>query len=205
MPKFELIFSDPNCEIHHCVVGPLDNNVFILRCVQSGKSLLVDAADEPAFLAQAAKDFNVIQVVETHGHRDHIQAVPAMQAIGLAVGIGRHDADRLPTHDFLLDHNEFVQVGELVLEVIHTPGHTPGSCCFSLESSSILFSGDTLFPGGPGNTTFPGGDFATIIESIDALLFKTLKPDTLVLPGHGRFTTLEEELPYLDSWRQRGY
>jgi glyoxylase-like metal-dependent hydrolase (beta-lactamase superfamily II) len=85
-----------------------------------------------------------------------------------------------------------------------TPGHTPGSICFRLEGTPVVFSGDTLFPGGPGNTTFPGGDFATIIRSIEDRLF-SLPADTVVLPGHGADTTIGDERPHLQEWVERGW
>src|SRR3546814_5297056 len=97
-----------------------------------------------------------------------------------------------------IDDNDVISVGRLRLRTIHTPGHTPGSMCFQLEDHPILFSGDTLFPGGPGNTTFEGGDFATIIESLDRRLF-TLPADTIVLPGHGDRTTIGAERPHLQD------
>ena len=98
-----------------------------------------------------------------------------------------------------------LQVGRLRLHTICTPGHTPGSICFQLEGSPILFSGDTLFPGGPGATSFEGGSFEAIIESIDRSLFASLPLDTIVLPGHGLDTTIGSERPCLDEWVTRGW
>jgi len=98
-----------------------------------------------------------------------------------------------------------IQVGRLRLHTIATPGHTPGSMCFRLEGSPVLFSGDTLFPGGPGATKFPGGDFPGIIRSIEDRLFATLPPETLVLPGHGADTTIGSESPHLQEWIDRGW
>ena len=110
----------------------------------------------------------------------------------------------LPSYDEILGDEEVIQVGDLRLHTIHTPGHTPGSMCFSIEGAPVLFSGDTLFPGGPGNTTFEGGDFNTIIESLEQRLFRPLAADTLVLPGHGDHTTIGTEAPHLDEWVDRG-
>src|ERR687888_273618 len=104
----------------------------------------------------------------------------------------------------ILDDGSAIDVGRLRLRTIHTPGHTPGSMSFLIEGSPVLFSGDTLFPGGPGATKFPGGDFPTIIESIDRKLF-TLPPETLVLPGHGDDTTIATERPHLQEWIDRGW
>ncbi len=95
--------------------------------------------------------------------------------------------------------------GRLRLHTILTPGHTPGSMCFLVEGTPVLFSGDTLFPGGPGNTSFEDADFDTIIRSIDDRLFSKLDPDTLVLPGHGDDTTIGAERPHLQEWVDRGW
>ena len=96
-------------------------------------------------------------------------------------------------------------VGNIKVEVLHTPGHTPGSMCFRLDAAPVLFSGDTLFPGGAGATKFPGGDFPTIIESIEDRLFRPLSSDTIVLPGHGDRTTIGTESPHLQEWIDRGW
>jgi glyoxylase-like metal-dependent hydrolase (beta-lactamase superfamily II) len=104
----------------------------------------------------------------------------------------------------VLEDDSVIEVGRLRLHTIATPGHTPGSICFRLEGSPVLFSGDTLFPGGPGATKFPGGDFEAIIRSIDDRLF-TLPADTLVLPGHGDDTTIGTERPHLQEWVDRGW
>jgi glyoxylase-like metal-dependent hydrolase (beta-lactamase superfamily II) len=96
-------------------------------------------------------------------------------------------------------------VGRLSLHTICTPGHTPGSICFRIEGSPVVFSGDTLFPGGPGATTFEGGDFDSIIESIDRRLFAALDSDTIVMPGHGDDTSIGAESPNLDEWVNRGW
>ena len=98
----------------------------------------------------------------------------------------------------------FRSVGRLRLHAIHTPGHTEGSICFALEGTPLLFSGDTLFPGGPGATSFDGGDFAAIMRSISERLF-ALPDATIVLPGHGRDTTIGAERPHLEEWIARGW
>ena len=110
----------------------------------------------------------------------------------------------LPSYDFTIPDDELVAVGELRLRTIHNPGHTPGSTSFLLEGHPLLFSGDTLFPGGPGNTSLPGGDFRRIIESIERRLF-TLPGEILVLPGHGLDTTIAAERPHFQEWIDRGW
>jgi glyoxylase-like metal-dependent hydrolase (beta-lactamase superfamily II) len=201
----ELHYHDTQAEIHRLVVGPIDNNVFVLRCRQTGEALLIDAANEHERLLDLCRQLNVGQVIETHGHWDHIQAVPAVRDAGIEVGVTAEDAGMLPSYDFVLEDDSVIQVGRLRLHTIFTPGHTAGSMCFRLEGSPVLFSGDTLFPGGPGATRFPGGDFPTIIRSISERLFRPLPPDTMVLPGHGADTTIGNERPHLQEWVDRGW
>jgi glyoxylase-like metal-dependent hydrolase (beta-lactamase superfamily II) len=196
--------QDEQAEIHKLVVGPLDNNVFVVRCRDTGQSLLIDAANEHERLLELCQRLDVRRVLETHGHWDHIQAVPAVRDAGYDVGVTAEDASMLDAYDFVLEDDSVIEVGRLRLRTIATPGHTPGSICFLLEGSPVLFSGDTLFPGGPGATTFPGGDFETIIRSIDTRLF-TLPAETLVLPGHGDDTTIGAERPHLQEWIDRGW
>lgn len=196
--------SDGDMEIHKLVVGPMDNNVFVLRCRHTGDAVLIDAANEHEQLLTLARSLGVRRVLETHGHWDHIQAVPEMRDAGYSVGITADDAAMLPSYDEILDHDMVIAVGDLRLRTIHTPGHTPGSMSFLVEGKPLLFSGDTLFPGGPGNTAF-GGDFPTIIRSIDELLFSRLDPETIVMPGHGLDTTIGTESPHLGGWIERGW
>ena len=174
-------FVDHQMEIHKVVVGPYDNNVFVVRCKRTGDAVLLDAANEHEKLLELCQQLGVRRVLETHGHWDHIQAVPAMREAGYEVAVTALDAPRLKD-----------------------VGYTEGSICFLVEGAPVLFSGDTLFPGGPGNATFEGGDFTTLIGSIDRKLF-TLPPDTLVLPGHGTDTTIGTERPHLQEWVDRGW
>ena len=107
-------------------------------------------------------------------------------------------------YDVFLDDAEVIEFGRLRLDAIHNPGHTPGSISFALAGTPLLFTGDTLFPGGPGATQFEGGDFPTIIDSIDTKLF-TFPGHTIVLPGHGVDTTIGRERPHLREWVDRGW
>lgn len=200
-----LHWSDARAEIHKVVVGPFENNVFVLRCRRSGDAVLIDAANEHELLLELSRALGVRRVLETHGHWDHIQAIPEMRAAGYEVGVTAADAAMLPSYDTTLDDDVVIEVGDLALHTIHTPGHTPGSICFQLDHAPVVFSGDTLFPGGPGNTSLEGGDFDAIIRSIDERLFGTLDADTLVLPGHGLDTTIGAERPQLDEWVTRGW
>ncbi len=186
------------------VVGPFENNVFVIRCKRTGEAALVDAANEHELLLEVSRATGVRRVLTTHGHWDHIQAVTAMRDAGIDVGIAEADAAMLPSYDFTIPDDAVIEVGALRLHTIHTPGHTPGSTCFRLEGHPIVFSGDTLFPGGPGNTSFENASFEDIIASIDRRLL-TLPSETLVLPGHGLDTTVGTERPHLDEWVERGW
>jgi glyoxylase-like metal-dependent hydrolase (beta-lactamase superfamily II) len=199
-----LHYEDEQAEIHKVVVGPMDNNVFVLRCRQTGEAVLIDAANEHERLLDLCRALGVGKVLETHGHWDHIQAVPAVRDAGYDVGVTAADASMLDSYDFVLEDDHVVEIGRLRLRTVLTPGHTPGSMCFRLEGSPVVFSGDTLFPGGPGATKLPGADFAAIIESIDRRLF-TLPADTFVLPGHGDATRIGVERPHLQEWVDRGW
>ncbi len=198
-------FEDSHVEVHRYVVGPWENNVFILRSKATGDALLIDAANEHEMLLDLARRLGVRRVVETHGHHDHIQAVPALRDAGYDVAVTAADAAMLPSYDQLLEDESVLEVGDLRIHTIATPGHTPGSMCFAVEGTPLLFSGDTLFPGGPGNTATELGDFATIIESIERRLFTPFSPETIVLPGHGLDTTIGAERPNLDEWVARGW
>ncbi len=205
VPGVALHWCDSTAEIHRIVVGDYANNVFVLRCRQTGASVLIDAANEHDKLLDLCRALDVRTVLETHGHHDHIAAVPAVRDAGYQVGVTAEDAAMLDGYDYLLEDETVIEIGRLRLHTICTPGHTPGSICFRLEDAPILFSGDTLFPGGPGATHFEGGDFDTVIESIDRRLFAPLAADTLVLPGHGDDTTIGTERPSIDEWISRGW
>lgn len=200
-----LIWSNAAAEVHRFVVGPVDNNVYVVRCRRTGEATLIDAANEHERLLDVARTLGVTSVLETHGHWDHIGAVEQVRAAGIGVWVRAEDADLLPSYDHLLDDDVDHRVGDLRLRTVHTPGHTPGSICFALADTPVLFTGDTLFPGGPGATTFEGGDFATIITSIEERIFRRFSADTLVWPGHGAATTLAVEIPHLDEWVTRGW
>ena len=201
-----LHWCDANVDVHKVVVGPFDNNVFVVRCRRSGDAVLIDAANEHEQLLQLCRRLGVRRVLETHGHWDHIQAVPAMREAGYEVAVTAADAPRLKDvgYDVFIDDAEVIEVGDLRLSAIHNPGHTEGSISFHVVDTPLLFTGDTLFPGGPGNTQLEGGDFATIITSIDNRLF-TFPAETIVLPGHGLDTTIGAERPQLASWVARGW
>jgi len=201
----ELVWSDAGAEVHRFVVGPVDNNVYVIRCRQSGRAVLIDAANEHDRLLRVARRLGVDLVVETHGHWDHIGAVEEVRAAGIDVWVRDEDAAMLPSYDELIADDDLIEVGALRLKTLHTPGHTPGSISFELVGTPLLFTGDTLFPGGPGNTKQPGGDFPLIITSIESRIFTVYGADTIIWPGHGAPSTLGVERPHLDEWVERGW
>ena len=200
-----LHWSGTGIEVHKVVVGPVDNNVFVIRCTSTGEAVLIDAANEHERLLELCRKLGVRTVLETHGHWDHIQAIPAVRDAGYEVGVTAEDAAMLPSYDYLLEDDTVVEVGRLRLRTLHTPGHTPGSMSFHVEGTPLLFTGDTLFPGGPGATGYEGGDFETIIRSIEDRIFSRFDGSTIVLPGHGVDTTIGTESPQLDEWIARGW
>ena len=200
-----LHWSDTGIEVHKVVVGPVDNNVFVIRCTETGEAVLLDAANEHDRLLELCEKLGVRTVLETHGHWDHIQAIPAVRDAGYEVGVTAEDAAMLPSYDYLLEDDTVIDIGRLRIRTLHTPGHTPGSMSFHVEGTPLLFTGDTLFPGGPGATQYEGGDFPTIIESIENRIFRVFDGETVVLPGHGDDTTIGAESPSLDEWVARGW
>jgi glyoxylase-like metal-dependent hydrolase (beta-lactamase superfamily II) len=185
-------------------VGPYDNRVYILSCPETKKAVVIDAADEAERILTACDGLEVLAILTTHGHSDHIQAVDAVKA-ALGVPFLLHPADRdIADRSFdgpLAEGQEFA-VGTINVHVIHTPGHTPGSVCFVVEP--VIFSGDTLFPGGPGATRWPYSSFGQIMDSIEKRLMVYPDP-TVIYPGHGTETTLGTERPHLEEWRTRGW
>ena len=143
-------YETPTVRIEKLIVGPFENNVFVVRCKGTGEAVIIDAANEHELLLEVSRATGVRRVLTTHGHWDHIQAVEAVRNAGIDVGIAPDDASMLPAYDFVIPDDEVIAVGDLRLRTIHNPGHTPGSTSFLLEGHPILFSGDTLFPGGAG-------------------------------------------------------
>lgn len=176
--------------IHRFAVGPYNNNCYVLEDPASGDHLVIDAPPDALLVLRAIEGKRVSLVLITHNHGDHIASV-AMFREALRCPIAAHPADahaiRGPVEP--LAHGQEVPLGQHRVRVLHTPGHTPGSVCFLLDNH--LFSGDTLFPNGPGHTRTPE-DFRQIVRSIQEQLF-TLPDDVTVYPGHGATTTIGVE------------
>ena len=191
-------------------VGPMDNNAYLLTCRETGDRLLVDAADDAATLLALVGHGSLAQVVTTHQHRDHWQALAeVVAATGARTLAGRPDAEAIPVPtDVLLDDGDRVSVGVVELEVIGLVGHTPGSVALlhrDPEGHPHLFTGDSLFPGGVGNTQGDAGRFASLLDDVQHKLFDRLPDDTWFYPGHGADSTLGAERPALPVWRSRGW
>lgn len=197
----------PALVISKLAVGDYDNNAYLLRCRSTGEQLLVDAAAEPQRLLDLIGPGGVVGVLTTHAHRDHWSALAdVLAATGAPHLAGAIDADDIdvPT-DVRLADGDTVRFGDVVLDVIHLRGHTPGSIALIYddpEGPPHVFTGDCLFPGGIGRTT-TSEDFDSLIGDVTARLFDVLPDETWVYPGHGFDTTLGAERPALDEWRAR--
>ena len=197
----------PGLTITKVATNPFNNNCYLLRDTASGDTLLVDAAGDPERLRDALADGRLVGIVETHGHWDHQQALVAVvEATGAPVLSTAADAGDLPLPvDRILSDGDVVTLGAHELTVITLVGHTPGSVAlYYAPEGGHLFSGDSLFPGGPGRTTTPE-DFASIMDDLEAKVFGPYADTTWIYPGHGADTTLGAERPSLLEWRARGW
>ncbi|MGH3852487.1 MAG: MBL fold metallo-hydrolase [Pseudonocardiaceae bacterium] len=194
-------------------VGPMDNNAYLLVCRSTGEALLIDAANEferlMDLLGHGPDRPDLRTIVTTHKHADHWQALGALTgATGARTVAHPVDAPDLPvTPDHLVGHGDTVAVGQVVLDVIHLRGHTPGSIALLYRDAAgtpHLFTGDSLFPGGPGRTT-NRADFDGLLDDLQTRVFDQLPDDTWFYPGHGKDSTLSAERPHLEEWRARGW
>jgi glyoxylase-like metal-dependent hydrolase (beta-lactamase superfamily II) len=195
------VTKDDRIQIDRYELGPFGTNSYIMTCLKTGDSVVVDApGDAPQILAQL-KHTNPKYILMTHNHMDHTGALVELKS-ALKVPLAAHvaDADRMPVQtDILLADGEELAFGNLRLAAMHTPGHTPGSLCFYTDG--YLISGDTLFPDGPGKTGSPA-DFKKIIESLKNKIF-VLPDDTQVFPGHGDHTVLGKEKQAFETFAAR--
>ena len=198
----------PGLSVTKLAVGPMDNNAYLLRSVRTGEALLIDAAAEPDRLIELIGDTPVVRIVTTHKHADHWQALAEVQAAtGAAVAAHPIDAEEIPvTVTEPVEHGDTVRAGDVELTVIHLRGHTPGSIALRYDGAAEphLFTGDSLFPGGPGRTTSPA-DFTLLLNDLEQRVFDQLPDPTWVYPGHGNDTTLGAERPHVPEWRARGW
>jgi len=191
------------------VGGAWNNNAYLLRCTETGAQLLVDAADEAPRLLAVAGDHGLERVITTHRHQDHWKALGAViAATGARTAAGRDDVEGIPvpTDEPLADGDE-IRLGRCVLGVITLVGHTPGSVALRYDEpggGTHLWTGDSLFPGGPGKTAGPV-EFTSLMDDLQTKVFDRLPDQTWIYPGHGDDTTLGVERPQVPSWRARGW
>lgn len=189
----------------------VENNVWIVG--DDTEVLVVDAPHSADAILAAVGDRRVVVIVATHGHNDHVNAAAGLKAAtGAPVLLHPGDLElwqmvypsSADAPDGELAEGQVLTAGGVSLRVIHTPGHTPGGCCLYDEAGGVVFSGDTLFRGGPGATGRSFSDFPTLISSISSRLL-TLPASTRVLTGHGDETTIGDEAPHLQEWVDRGH
>ncbi|MEU8389984.1 MBL fold metallo-hydrolase [Micromonospora sp. NPDC048842] len=187
----------------------VDNNVWVIG--DDRECVVLDAPHDVAAILALVGDRQVRAILATHAHDDHVRVVPELaEATGAPVLL--HAADRvlwdmvhphLPPNGELHD-GQSIEVGGTTLRVLHTPGHSPGACSFHAPELGAVFTGDTLFAGGPGATGRSYSDFDTIVRSIRTRLL-TLPAETVVHTGHGDDTTIGAESPHLQEWLDRGH
>jgi len=186
----------------------VENNVWLLG--DDDEVLVVDAPHDAAAIAAAVGDRRVVAIACTHAHDDHVRSAPEL-AERLSTQVLLQPDDRVLwelTHprrqpDGALRDGMVLEVAGTGVHVLHTPGHAPGAVCFSVPDLGVVFSGDTLFSGGPGATGRSYSDYPTILDSIRTRLF-ALPPETVVHTGHGDDTTVGAEAPSYDEWAARG-
>lgn len=204
-----------NAELYKCILGSVYTNCYFLKNKATGEVLIVDPADEAEKIFEKLKEISGTPkaILLTHGHFDHIQAVEEVRqkyhipvyaqreeekmlldsSLNLSGNFGRIVCS-IEADTFLSDLEVFEAAGFSV-QMIHTPGHTEGSCCYYIEEENILFSGDTLFYGSVGRTDLPGGSMGEIVRSLHKLV-DSLPEETEVYPGHDTSTTIGYEKRY---------
>ena len=199
----------PHLIISKLAVGDYNNNSYLLRCRETGEQALIDAAAQTDRLLALTGE-TLCTVITTHQHHDHWSSLAdVVKATGARTMAHPIDAPgiQVPT-DIYLEEGVHLVVGKVQLQVIHLVGHTDGSVAFVYddpEGTSHVFTGDCLFPGGVGNTWGDPIAFTTLLDGVEEKLFGTLSDETWVYPGHGEDTTLGEQRPHLQEWRERGW
>jgi glyoxylase-like metal-dependent hydrolase (beta-lactamase superfamily II) len=185
-----VVEKDELLRIERIETTPFGTNAYIVACEATGESVLIDAPGEADKILARLDETNPISLLITHRHMDHTGALQRLKdELNIPVAAHMADAEHLPIEaDMLLEDGNIISFGNVTLDVLHTPGHTPGSVCFLV--GNILLAGDTIFPGGPGKTGTPE-DFNKIVESLEQKIF-VLPEDVKIYPGHGEPTTVKK-------------
>lgn len=195
--------------IDHIRQGPIKNNVWVLG--DDNEVVVIDAAHDAKTIAGLVGERQTKAILITHGHFDHIDAALTLKD-KLEAPVYLRPEDQFlwewqhpgTEPDMYLEDGDELSVGGSIVKALHTPGHTPGSTCYYVADIDTVFTGDTLFPGGPGATRWDYSGFDQIIDSINNKLFQ-LPESTHAYPGHGRLTTIATEKPNLEQWLERGW
>jgi glyoxylase-like metal-dependent hydrolase (beta-lactamase superfamily II) len=195
------------------VDADMSNNCYVLRCRATDEQVLIDAAADADRLLALIGATGVTKVITTHQHWDHHRALAdVVAATGAVVIAGVDDAAAITEQtgvvvDDAVQHGDTIELGRCRLEVVHLVGHTPGSIALLYddpEGTTHLWTGDSLFPGGPGRTTTPE-DFSSLMSDLETKVFDRLPDETWFYPGHGNDSVLGNERPHLGEWRERGW
>ena len=193
--------------IKRLTVGPIQTNCYVIGDERTGQGAIIDPGGDAADILKVVRELglDIVYVIDTHAHFDHSLAnADVLAKTDAKLIIHRDEAQLLaqgggatmfgmspgssPPADLYLDEGDTITVGDIQLQVLHTPGHTPGSMCLYNAEEGVLFDGDLLFCQGVGRTDLPGGDYHTIVRSLDRIL--DLPEETVVYPGHGPETTI---------------
>lgn len=218
-----LILDLPEITVRQRSVSAMDNNVYLLTSKTSGTQVLIDAADAPNAVIELVQSAHadtpcktsLATIITTHQHWDHIRALKEVsERTETATAAGADDAEAIEQETgihpkVVLHHGDTAQFDGVSLEVIGLRGHTPGSVALAYhpaeDAPSIIFTGDSLFPGGVGNTDSDPQRFSSLINDVTERIFENYEDDTVILPGHGASTVLGDERPQLAQWRERGW
>ncbi|MDP3968114.1 MAG: MBL fold metallo-hydrolase [Nocardioides sp.] len=202
-------------EVTKIAVDPeMSNNVYLLRCRETGEQVLIDAAADAERILALVGEGGLTTVVTTHQHWDHHRALAdVVAATGAQVVVGEPDAAAVTEQtgvavDRTVTDGDRVRVGQCELEVVRVTGHTPGSIVLVYddpEGAPHAWTGDSLFPGGVGNTFGDGDAFVTLVDDVETKLFGRLPDETWFYPGHGDDSTIGAERPHVPEWRERGW
>lgn len=219
----KVLYDLPQVTIRTRSVSEMDNNVYLITSKTTGAQVLIDAAAEPEAIMELMEsaaadtpcDLDLVSLITTHEHWDHIRALAEIvDRTKVPTSAGAPDADAIQeatgvTAKVHLKHGDKAQFPGIELDVIGLRGHTPGSVALVYvangDEPTIIFSGDSLFPGGVGNTWNDPARFTSLLDDVSQRVFDVYDDDTVVLPGHGGPTVLGTERPNLGEWRQRGW